>query len=165
MGISIRKNESEAIISLVCILKKKTEAYFATLPSEIREDSALLVPDLPQEYGYPCENHTVVTPDGSILEMHRILHGKKSFPDKRSVIYLQHGILASSADWVLPGPRKGFAYILADFSYDVLMSNVRGTRYSRKHTYLDPERHSLEFWDFSWHEIGVIHIPTMIDYI
>ncbi|KAF2890923.1 hypothetical protein ILUMI_15250 [Ignelater luminosus] len=90
---------------------------------------------------------------------------KKSFPDKRSVIYLQHGILASSADWVLPDPRKGFAYILADFGYNVLMSNVRGTRYSRKHTYLDPERHSLQFWDFSWHEIGVIHIPTMIDYI
>ncbi|KAF2900402.1 hypothetical protein ILUMI_05785 [Ignelater luminosus] len=90
---------------------------------------------------------------------------KKSFPDKRSVIYLQHGILASSADWVLPDPRKGFAYIPADFGHDVLMSNVRGTRYSRKHTYLDPERHSLQFWDFSWHEIGVIHIPTMIYYI
>ncbi|KAF2889456.1 hypothetical protein ILUMI_16717, partial [Ignelater luminosus] len=86
---------------------------------------------------------------------------QKSFPDKRSVIYLQHGILASSADWVLPGPRKGFA----DFGHDVLMSNVRGARYSRKHTYLDLDRHSLQFWDFSWHEIGVIHIPTMIAYI
>ncbi|KAF2881681.1 hypothetical protein ILUMI_24538 [Ignelater luminosus] len=90
---------------------------------------------------------------------------KKSFPDKRSIIYLQHGILASSADWVLPRPRKGFAYILADFGYDVLMSNVRRTRYSRKHTYLDPERHSLEFCGFSWHKMGVIYIPTMIDYI
>ncbi|KAF2890938.1 hypothetical protein ILUMI_15234 [Ignelater luminosus] len=129
--------------------KKGPEAYFATLPSNIREDSALLVPDLIQKYGYPCENHTVVTPDGYILEMHRIPHGKKSFPDKRSVIYLQHRILASSADWVLPGPLKGFAYILADFGYDVLMSNVRSTRYSHKHTYLDPERHSLEFWDFT----------------
>ncbi|KAF2904746.1 hypothetical protein ILUMI_01428 [Ignelater luminosus] len=89
--------------------------------------------------------------------MHRIPHSKKSFPDKRSVIYLQHGILASSADWVLPGPRKGFAYILADFGYDVLMSNVRGTRYSRKHTYLDLERHSLEFWDFSWHQTGALY--------
>ncbi|KAF2896271.1 hypothetical protein ILUMI_09911 [Ignelater luminosus] len=77
--------------------------------------------------------------------MHRIPYSKESFPDKISVIYLQHVILASSADWVLPGPRKGFAYILADFGYDVLMSNVRGTRYSRKHTYLDPKTHSLEF--------------------
>ncbi|KAF2903140.1 hypothetical protein ILUMI_03042 [Ignelater luminosus] len=42
------------------ILKKKTESYFATLPSNIREDSALLVPDLIRKYGYPCETHTAL---------------------------------------------------------------------------------------------------------
>lgn len=54
------------------------------------------------------------------------------------------------------------AYILADAGYDVWLPNARGTRYSRNHIRLDPD--SAKFWDFSWHEIGVYDVPTMIDY-
>lgn len=55
------------------------------------------------------------------------------------------------------------AYILAEEGYDVWMGNVRGSRYSRKHIYMDPKQ--SEFWTFSWHEMGIFDLPAMIDYI
>lgn len=55
-------------------------------------------------------------------------------------------------------------YILADEGYDVWMGNVRGNTYSRNHTSFDPDKDD-GFWQFSWHQIGVIDIPTIIDYV
>lgn len=59
-----------------------------------------------EKYGYPCEIHNVITEDGYILTLHRIPSnkGKRS---KSVPILLQHGFSASSADWVIPGPRRG----------------------------------------------------------
>jgi lysosomal acid lipase/cholesteryl ester hydrolase len=48
--------------------------------------------------GYPVETHYVTTADAYILTMYRIpAPGKK-------VAFLQHGLLCSSADWVVMGP-------------------------------------------------------------
>ena len=57
--------------------------------------------------GYPVETHEVVTKDGYILELHRIPFGKNSLGTNGSPVLLMHGILSSSADWVLTGPEKG----------------------------------------------------------
>ena len=59
--------------------------------------------------GYPVETHTVITDDCYILQMHRIPFGKQSPPEdgvKRPAVYLQHGLLSSSADWVMGIPQK-----------------------------------------------------------
>lgn len=63
------------------------------------------------------------------------------------------------------GPEKSLAYLLADRGYDVWMANVRGNTYSRKHIKYDPDVDKKEFWDFSWHEIGIYDIPAMMDHI
>ena len=59
--------------------------------------------------GYPIETHTVLS-DGYILQMRRIPYGKKSpyvkGEEPRPAVYLQHGLLSSSADWVLGAPEK-----------------------------------------------------------
>lgn len=48
------------------------------------------------------------------------------------------------------------------------MGNARGCRYSRRHVKYNPEGGRSDrknFWSFSWHEIGTIDLPAMIDYV
>ena len=46
------------------------------------------------------------TPDRYILALHRIIH--KDLAPGRPVVFLQHGILCSSADWVMGHRDKAF---------------------------------------------------------
>lgn len=62
--------------------------------------------------GYQCEIHRVQTSDGYILEMHRISGGPTSPPNRgKRVAYLQHGLLDSSATWVVMGVRSGLGML------------------------------------------------------
>merc|ERR1711860_210687 len=124
------------------------------------------VPIMIAHAGYPPEVHQVTTEDGYRLEMHRIPFGKRSPLEPgvtRPVVYLQHGLLCSSADWVMGYDTKSLGYILADAGYDVWLGNYRGNTYSRYHETLDPNKN--EFWKFSWNEMGTYDIPAMIDTI
>ncbi|XP_015605713.1 lipase 3 isoform X2 [Cephus cinctus] len=78
-------------------------------------------------------------------------------------VLVHHGLLSSSADWVLLGPEKAFAYALCDSGFDVWLANARGNAYSQHHKQYTVN--DKEFWDFSWHEIGYYDVPAMIDYI
>ncbi|XP_055716022.1 lipase 3-like [Phlebotomus papatasi] len=121
------------------------------------------MPEMVSVTGYPVESHVVETQDGYRLTMHRIPHGKVPDDTKRPVVFLQHGLLCSSADWVVIGPERALAYQLVDRGYDVWMGNARGNTYSRDHVSLDPNFPA--FWDFSWHEIGMKDLPAMLDYV
>ncbi|XP_039502019.1 lipase 1 [Drosophila santomea] len=123
----------------------------------IKQDSTLSVDKLIAKYGYEAEVHHVTTEDGYILTMHRIR--KQGAPP----FLLQHGLVDSSAGFVVMGPNVSLAYLLADHNYDVWLGNARGNRYSRNHTTLDPDE--SKFWDFSWHEIGMYDLPAMIDHV
>lgn len=54
-------------------------------------------------------------------------------------------------------------YVLSDLGYDVWMGNARGNRYSKNHTSLNSDY--VEFWDFTFHEMGKYDLPANIDYI
>ena len=90
------------------------------------------------------ETHQVVTGDGYILSLHRIpVYGPR--PGGRAqVVFLQHGLLSSSADWVLTGPAHGLAFQLSEAGYDVWMGNFRGNTYSKAH--LRPDISDQEYW-------------------
>ncbi|KAL6259030.1 hypothetical protein P5V15_008953 [Pogonomyrmex californicus] len=130
-------------------------------------DIQLTTPELVRKYGYPLEIHDIVAKDGYTLQLHRISRGrddeKEAKSKRRTPVLLVHGLGSSSADWVLMGPEKSLAYILADAGYDVWLGNNRGNIYSRNHTSLSPTNRA--FWDFSYHELGIYDLPAMIDYV
>lgn len=119
---------------------------------------------LVEQYGYSAEEHNVTTEDGYNLKIHRIpgsplLDNKK----KKEIVFIQHGILASSDSWVLYGPGKDLAFLLSDRGYDIWIGNMRGNSYCRSHvnmTVYDPK-----FWQYSFHEVGTKDLPAMFDYI
>ncbi|XP_018305312.1 lipase 3 isoform X2 [Mycetomoellerius zeteki] len=81
----------------------------------------------------------------------------------RLPVIINHGLVSSSADWVLLGPHKALAYVLCDNGYDVWLTNARGNTYSKSHKYYSIK--DRDFWNFSWHEIGYYDLPATIDYI
>uniref|UniRef100_A0A182SLT1 Lipase n=1 Tax=Anopheles maculatus TaxID=74869 RepID=A0A182SLT1_9DIPT len=125
-------------------------------------DGQLTTVELINKYGYRGQTYTVTTSDGYRLAMHRLRRKEGSDP-KLLPVLIVHGLLGSSADWVLIGPNDALAYQLANAGHDVWLGNTRGNRYSRQHVRLSPDE--AEFWNFSWHEKGIYDIPAMIDFI
>lgn len=64
-------------------------------------------PELIAKYGYNAEVHYVTTEDGYILRLHRIAGAPTSPPRQgKKVVFLLHGIMDSSAGWIMMGPKK-----------------------------------------------------------
>ncbi|XP_059619221.1 lipase 3-like [Phlebotomus argentipes] len=139
-------------------------------PLPFNLDSELGTAEIIRRHGYPSEAHTVQTEDGYLLTIHRIPCGRSGWTSclaqgrgRGRAVIVQHGLLGSSADWVLSGPENGLAFLLADVGYDVWIGNARGNTYSDRHSTLRKE--DSKFWDFSWHEMAKYDIPAVIDYI
>ncbi|KAK6637676.1 hypothetical protein RUM44_008098 [Polyplax serrata] len=115
-------------------------------------------------FGYPSETHTIVTPDGYFLELHRIPRGRngQSNPNLPPVL-IQHGLLESSGSFLIIGPDDALPCLLADLGFDVWLGNSRGNKYSRGHVTLDPDE--FEFWNYTYHEGALNDITTEIDFI
>lgn len=66
-------------------------------------------PQLAMKRGYDVETHRVVTKDGYILEVHRI-KGAPTKPARKGkkAVFLFHGLLESSATWVMSGVDYAF---------------------------------------------------------
>lgn len=134
----------------------------ATAFSNFKSDTVeqLATSQLAQWHGRKMESHVVKTKDGCVLTLHRI---KTEPPLRNRTVLLHHGLLGSSTDWILLGPKKSLPYILEDAGYDVWITNARGNYYSRGHTSMTVD--FPEYWNFSWQEMGQYDLPAVIDYI
>ncbi|CAH4028682.1 unnamed protein product [Pieris brassicae] len=99
---------------------------FGSVSSGILEDARLDVPQLVRKYKYPLEEHHVITPDGYILTLHRIPHGRDSNTQSgnKPAVFVMHGVLCSSADWVLTGPDVGLGSLRPDFSEKIASAHM-----------------------------------------
>ncbi|EFN63585.1 Lipase 3 [Camponotus floridanus] len=122
---------------------------------EFNTDSILDTPEMIRKAGYPAESHVVMTEDGYLLTLHRIPGGNDSLP-----VLVQHGLFCSSADWVVLGKGKAFAYLLADQGYDVWLGNFRGNTYSKAHIFLSPL--NTTFWNFRVSQLFSVIFQTQI---
>lgn len=115
------------------------------------------------KFGYTGESHKVETEDGYILTIHRVYQSRIGGNGSRPVFFLQHGLACSSSLYLAPPRADSMALQLADRGFDVWMGNARGNLFAGEHVkynITDPE-----FWDYSWHEMGIYDMPAMIDYI
>ena len=62
------------------------------------------------------EEHWVTTEDGYIIGMHRLEHGWNNFKSGKSkpAVFIAHGLLGNSGQWVFGPPEKSLGFILAD---------------------------------------------------
>ncbi|XP_011637992.1 lipase 3-like isoform X1 [Pogonomyrmex barbatus] len=118
---------------------------------------------LVEQYGYPAEEHNVTTEDGYNLKIHRISGSLSDNERKKEIVFMQHGFLASSHCWILQGPDKDLAFLLADQGYDIWIGNMRGNTYCRSH--VNMTTYERKFWQYSFHEVGTRDLPAMFNYI
>jgi len=137
---------------------------FITVVSVAQDHRYLNTTQLIQDQGYPVEEHVVVTDDGFLLGVQRIPFGIHNRTLKvRPAVLLQHGLLDTSATWVLNSPRESLAFILADNGFDVWLGNSRGNRYALRNGYYPPT--DPEFWNWNWDQHASDDIPATVDYI
>ena len=184
-------------------MSRHLERQFETIRRERTEPAAWLdACGLIRSWGYLCQEHHVLTDDGFILRVQRIVNtdqrqttmgDKKSdrsdiinvslnvsdnIPLRQNVktekglhdangmngapVFLQHGLLACSTNWIENLRNQSLGYILADAGYDVWLGNMRGNTYGRSHISFNPSQ--KEFWSWTWDEMARYDITAMVNY-
>jgi lysosomal acid lipase/cholesteryl ester hydrolase len=123
------------------------------------------VSDLIPSTGYQLDEHFVHTDDGHILRLFK-LSSPLSSPRHHPVLLI-HGLLDSCSAFLITGPKRALAFVLADAGYDVWLMNARGSTQSRNASYLNPDdpATSAQYWRFSFDEMARCDLPATLSKI
>ncbi|KAK4417888.1 Triacylglycerol lipase 2 [Sesamum alatum] len=114
--------------------------------------------------GYKCQEFDVTTDDGYVLSVLRIPEGRAGGGGpNRPPVLLQHGVLVDGMTWLVNPTEESLATILADNGFDVWISNVRGTRFSRRHLTLDSN--NSQFWNWTWDDLVTHDLQSVIELV
>jgi lysosomal acid lipase/cholesteryl ester hydrolase len=148
---------------------QKVMNYFTKTEKEetnklLIQDENRTIEEIITSKGFKCEKHLVKTEDGYNLTIFRI-PGNKNCSDGSGLqpVLLQHGVFDSSDCWVCNGEYNSVAFLLASHNFDVWLSNSRGNKYCKSHDKYNSD--SFEFWQYSFHDLGLYDIPAVIEYI
>ncbi|XP_063388930.1 lysosomal acid lipase/cholesteryl ester hydrolase-like [Cydia fagiglandana] len=122
----------------------------------LSEDGKLNFIQLVTKYGHTAEQYEVATEDGYLLKVFHI-------PGNISSVLLTHGLGGDADLYVIRG-HGSLGIALADKGYDVWLLNNRGTKFSRRHSELDPDK-DKKFWDFSFDKMGYYDLAATIDFV
>jgi pimeloyl-ACP methyl ester carboxylesterase len=141
---------------------------FSKTSSDVSPANPNNIADLVIPFGYPLEEHVLITQDGYVLTLYRIPASPTSgtydpASTKRPAVLLNHGLLDSCACFLLLGPGRALAFLLADQGFDVWLGNARGSTHSRSHTRLNTS--SSLYWAFSFDEMAKYDLPAQLDKI
>ncbi|MBA0675098.1 hypothetical protein Goari_016659 [Gossypium aridum] len=136
----------------------------ATMPVQSSEGG--FCKSMVETNGYECEDHSVTTKDGYILNVVRIPMGRCRdcrTRGNKSPVLLQHGVFVDGRSWLLLPPKQSLAFNLADNGYDVWLVNSRGTEYSEGHTSLNFD--DPAYWNWSLDELVAYDLPATFQYV
>ena len=150
--------------------QKFMDYFFGSKPkiekseNPLAEDEKKPLEEIISSKGFQFQKHLVKTEDGYTLVLFRIPGGKKCKDgSKLPPVLLQHGVFDSSDGWVCNGEAHSIPFVLAKHNFDVWLSNSRGNKYCKEHDQYDVN--SFEFWQYSFHELGLYDVPAVIKYI
>lgn len=135
-----------AAFLLFNIVFNQPNVIIANMDPDERRDAIEII----ESRGFKGETHHITTRDGYILAIHRIVN--PLIPNSNKPVLLQHGLIASSTDFIINSPGDGLTeplenaaegknlgFVLSRLGYDVWLGNCRGNTYSRNHTSLNAD--------------------------
>ncbi|XP_066476420.1 lipase member M-like [Tiliqua scincoides] len=150
---------------VACLIQQSANTEESIRKRHLNPQGFMNISEIIDYWGYPSEEYQILTADGYYLQANRIPFGVHS-PGKtghRPAVLLVHGFAAEGRSWIANLPNNSLAFFLADAGYDVWILNCRGTTWSRRHKYLSVDQE--EFWNFSFHEMGIYDVPATINFI
>ncbi|XP_061491390.1 lipase member M-like isoform X2 [Rhineura floridana] len=149
-------------LAVACLIPQATDSE-VTWNRHLNPQEFMTINEIIQYWGYPYEEHDVLTEDGYYLKANRIPFGIHGKTGPKPVVLLVHGVTVEGRCWIANLPNNSLGFVLADAGYDVWILNNRGTTWSRRHKNLSVDQE--EFWNFSFHEMGIYDIPATINFI
>ncbi|XP_063162239.1 lipase member M-like [Candoia aspera] len=152
-------------LAVTCLIQQAVTSGESISGRHLHPQRLMNISQIIQYWGYPSEEYEILTSDGYYLKANRIPNGIHS-PEKtgpKPVVLLVPGLITEGRCWLINLPSNSLGFVLADAGYDVWIINNRGSTWSRRHQNLTIDQE--EFWDFSFHEMGIYDIPASINFI